>query len=131
MKFFFLSVCLVILNGANAQARNTLPGLIPLAQVYGNTFQIIVDSSSGTCFTQDFEDQHFLVTARHLFPSKKSGDMVSYQVRIGPTFFGFKTQVYFYDNDSVDVAVMKQPGDFSPTTTFPLHQFNFIGGQDV
>ncbi len=79
---------------------------IPDKRILYNTFKIMGDSLSGTCFRISDKSKNMIVTARHLFCKKyKSGDIVRYL--FDKDYIIVKGKIYLPDNPNIDIALLE------------------------
>src|SRR5205085_12414917 len=99
MKTLFIPLFIFIAFSSYSQPA--LP-LAPRSQEYYNIHQIIPpDSSTATCFSQSYQGKQYIVTAKHVFPNKKSGDTVAFKINIGNEVKSFRLPVFFHKIESV------------------------------
>lgn len=112
---------------------------IPTADVLTNTFLMITDTLSGTCFLVVQNDTEYIITAKHLFRRGiKNGDSVFFNIlrakKFGETkievhepFYG---KVYVHNNPNVDIAIIKIPNKLSSIKPYEFSISGSILGQD-
>lgn len=111
MKKYFLPLFSILILATNAFTQ--IIG-IPTTEILTNTFFIVTDTTSGTCFLVEESGNEYIVSARHLFKKGiKNGDAITFHLDRGGVFEPFTGNIYLSDNSTVDIVVIKIPKKLS------------------
>ena len=103
MKDLFLFINFLLISMSSISQS-----LLPNRTILENTFLVINNDQFGTCFTAFYQNQEYLITAKHLFQkTNKSGDTTTIQVLAYNSTITITTPVYFHPNSEIDIAVLK------------------------
>lgn len=129
MKRFFLFI--FILCFVYAKAQNNFH-LIATENALFSVRLIQVGQSFGTSFIANYKNSQYLITVRHIFKSiKRSGDTANLLIADKNGFLKISLPVFFNNDTTIDVAVVKVPSDFLPNRGLPLlTNYNTAIGQD-
>ncbi|RLJ34171.1 trypsin-like peptidase [Chryseobacterium sp. 7] len=100
---------------------------IPLG-FFTNTFNIIFETSVGTCFIITWNNNQFLITAKHLFPNAKNGEIKNFKIRTDNGFIEFSLNINISEISGVDIAVFKLQQKVVQDIPFLLDEDIVIGG---
>ncbi len=107
---------------------------IPLASLpisvgmFESIFSITTDTLSGTAFIYTHNNKQYLITAKHIFKKKiNHEDLVFYNLNINNINEPFNGNIYFHNNENVDIAVIKLTNPISKTNLINNDGFAILG----
>lgn len=96
-----------------------------------NTFFITNNSNGGTAFSLNYRGNTYLISARHIFPSIKSGSIVNAGITVGNINKVYNYNIYFDDDSTVDVAVLVPINVIIPKSEIELDTISSVISQQL
>lgn len=117
MKFLMYIICLLVIPTTSLSQTEQSTAL---AEAMASTFNIQIDKTMGTCFMVTKNQEQYLITAAHLFPSNhKSGNLIPIQMLIQNSWQSFNARVYLHTEKKIDVALVKLSEKILQNLEFP------------
>lgn len=111
------------------------------ANVIQRTLFIEFNGQTASSFTIDYNEKHYLVTARHLFIADKTAKQYPFNIddNSDVTIKVFHDnqwkeiggKIHFHDNIDIDIAVFETPIRLSPNLPIEMNSSGLAVGQDV
>lgn len=99
-----LSIILFFLFSSSYIYAQNLPPKRILSQVY----MFASDTLQGTCFGVDYENQRFIITAKHIFKRNLKNDTtVNISIIVNNQIMNLKAKYYINKDENIDIAVLK------------------------
>lgn len=103
----------------------------PTLKILDQVYLIQSDTLSGTCFAVDYNNEEYLVTARHIFRRLiKSDTSVFIKLYVKGRISDYTAKFYTHKNPSIDIAVLKLNDKINKKESYPLTG-HIVIGQDV
>lgn len=93
------------------------------------TFHFSFGESQGTCFTVDYDNQQYIITARHLV--KSITDSATIRIKHEEVWKDYPVNLVGHCEGEVDISVLATTFQLSPTYPLPPNSHDIILGQDV
>lgn len=78
----------------------------PHTGFFQSVFKIKCGKSIGTAFFLDHKKKSYLISAKHIFPDKKSGDSISLQILKDGKWIVYRGVVFFHSIPEIDISVI-------------------------
>lgn len=111
------------------------------SNVLQRTLFIEFNGQTASSFTVDFNEIHYLVTARHLFIADKSSkpydfkveddSIVTIKIFHDNQWKNITGKIHFHNNIDIDIAVFETPIRLSPNLQLSMESSGLSVGQDV
>lgn len=103
--------------------------MVPTSNVLQRTFQLAFDGSQGTCFTVDYNDRQYIVTAKHLIEKIKTPATI--KIRHDESWKDCQVNLVGHCDETIDISVLTTNFQLSPIHPLPMDPDNIIFGQEV
>lgn len=78
----------------------------PHAGFFQSVFNLKYGNGTGTCLFLDHEKRSYLVSAKHIFKDKKSGDSIIVQILQDGKWLDYSGNIFFHSIEEIDIAVI-------------------------
>jgi S1-C subfamily serine protease len=128
MKYVFIFL-LILSKTCIAQPNYSL---VATSDILSSVRMIVFENEFGTSFIVNRNEQQYLITAKHIFKSVKSGTEIKFKLLTQNKLQEFSFPVSFHSDTNVDIAVIKLPPFFLKNNTVELKNDgeSFNVGQD-
>ena len=99
------------------------------ANILQRTFQLSFGKGQGTCFTIDYDNRQYIVTARHIVESIT--DSATIHIKHEKVWKDCPVNLVGHGEGEVDISVLAAPIQISPTYLLPPTTDGLAYGQDV
>ena len=99
------------------------------ANIIRRTFQFYFGKYQGTCFTIDYDNRQYIVTARHIVESIT--DSATIHIKYKKDWKDYPVKLVGHGEGKIDISVLAAPIQISPTYPLPPTTDGLVYGQDV
>jgi S1-C subfamily serine protease len=103
--------------------------LMVTTNILQRTFHLRFRRGTGTCFTVDLDNRHYIVTAAHVVAGMSESDQI--EIQRENNWQTIVVQTVGVTTAPADVAVLAPPGILSPLHPLGVHGSNYHLSQDV
>lgn len=97
--------------------------------IYSRVFRTHFGGDVGTCFAIEIDGKQYIVTAKHLLPSRDPPTIIN--IDYGGVFLKGPCKLVGYGKDNTDIAVFAVPKQIAPVLPAPASRNDLAYGQDV